>query len=240
MLFFRKEARHGREGRGAAGAARDGGYLSGQALADGLSVSRHAVWKAIDKLRHEGYQIEAITNKGYRLTQAEDTLSAEGVASFLAPALPFRLEYHDTIDSTNNCARELAEAGAPEWTVVLAGNQSAGRGRMGRAFYSPEASGIYMSVVVRPDSDVREANMLTLAAAAAVAEGVEAVCGQNVGIKWVNDLLLGEKKICGILAEAVTSPSGARGAVVGCQFHPEKSGPVGLAILRQFLNICQK
>lgn len=193
------------------------GYLSGQALADGLSVSRHAVWKAIDKLRHEGYQIEAITNKGYRLTQAEDTLSAEGVASFLAPALPFRLEYHDTIDSTNNRARELAEAGAPEWTVVLAGNQSAGRGRMGRAFYSPEASGIYMSVVVRPDCDVREANMLTLAAAAAVAEGVEAVCGQNVGIKWVNDCFINGRKFVGILTEAAVGveEQSLRYAVVG-------------------------
>lgn len=177
-------------------------YISGQTLADRLSVSRHAVWKAIDKLRAEGYDIEARTNCGYRLVRATDTLSAEGVAAFLPQDSGFALEYHEVIDSTNTRARKLAEDGAPAWTVVLAGSQTAGRGRLGKAFYSPEGSGIYMSIIVRPACDLREANLLTLAAAAAVAEAVELVCDVQVGIKWVNDCFVDDRKICGILTEA--------------------------------------
>lgn len=178
------------------------GYLSGQALADGLGVSRHAVWKAIDKLRSEGYEIEARTNMGYRLVAVVDAFSKEGVAAFLPQTDDWHLEFHSELGSTNDRARHLAETGAPAWSVVLAGRQSAGRGRLGRSFYSPESGGIYMSVVVRPDCDVREANMLTLAAAAAVAESVEALCDRHVGIKWVNDCFLDGRKFCGILTEA--------------------------------------
>ena len=192
-------------------------YISGQALADGLGVSRHAVWKAIDGLRAEGYEIEARTKRGYRLVAAADGLSAEGVAAFLPQHAPFALEYHDVIDSTNNCARQLAEDGAPAWTVVLANAQTAGRGRMGKSFYSPEASGIYMSMVVRPDCDVRDANLLTIAAAAAVAESIELVCDVKVGIKWVNDLFVEQRKVCGILTEAAVGveEQRLRYAVVG-------------------------
>lgn len=182
--------------------AEAGTSISGQALADRLGVSRHAVWKAIDKLRGEGYDIEAGTNRGYRLVGAIDKLSAEGVATFLAPDAPFMLEFHEAIDSTNNRARSLAEAGAAEWTVVLAGSQTAGRGRMGKSFYSPAGGGIYMSMVVRPQCDVLHANMLTIAAAAAVAESIEAICGVEARIKWVNDLFVGTRKVCGILTEA--------------------------------------
>lgn len=177
-------------------------YISGQMLADRLGVSRHAVWKAIDHLRAEGYEIEARTKRGYRLIASGDGLSAEGVAAFLPQNDGWRLEFHTELSSTNDRARSLAESGAPEWSVVLAGRQSAGRGRLGRKFYSPESGGIYMSVVVRPNCEVREANMLTLAAAAAVAESVEAVCGCSVGIKWVNDCFIRGRKFVGILTEA--------------------------------------
>lgn len=177
-------------------------YISGQGLADRLDVSRHAVWKAIDKLRSEGFDIEARTNRGYRLIGACDVLSAEAVAACLDKSAGFALEYSEEIDSTNNRARALAEAGCDEWTVVLAESQTAGRGRMGKQFYSPKGGGIYMSVVVRPDCEVQYANMLTLAAAAAVAEAVEAVCGTEAKIKWVNDIFVGTKKVCGILTEA--------------------------------------
>lgn len=177
-------------------------YISGQALADRLHVSRHAVWKAIDKLRADGYEIEARTKCGYRLLATGDKLSAEGVAAFLEPEAPFRLEYHDVIDSTNIRARDLAEAGAPAWTVVLADSQSAGRGRLGRDFYSPQASGIYMSIIVRPDCSAQDANLLTIAAAAAVAESIELVCDVRVGIKWVNDCFVDGRKVSGILTEA--------------------------------------
>lgn len=208
-------------------------YISGQALADRLSVSRHAVWKAIDKLRSEGYEIDARTNCGYRLVAAGDSLSAEGVAAFLPPSSPFKLEYHAVIDSTNIRARTLAEAGAPEWTVVLADSQTAGRGRLGRVFYSPQASGIYMSAIVRPDCDVLEANLLTIAAATAVAEGIEAVCCMDVGIKWVNDCFVEERKVSGILTEAAVGveEQRLRYAVVGIGINvapPDGGFPEGL------------
>lgn len=177
-------------------------YISGQGLADRLNVSRHAVWKAIDKLRSEGFDIEARTNRGYRLIGACDVLSAEAVAACLDKSAGFALEYSEEIDSTNNRARALAEAGCDEWTVVLAESQTAGRGRLGKQFYSPKGGGIYMSVVVRPNCEVQYANMLTLAAAAAVVEAVEAVCGITAQIKWVNDIFVGTKKVCGILTEA--------------------------------------
>ena len=160
-------------------------YISGQGLADRLNVSRHAVWKAMDKLRSEGFDIEARTNRGYRLIGACDVLSAEAVAACLDKSAGFALEYSEEIDSTNNRARALAEAGCDEWTVVLAESQTAGRGRLGKQFYSPKGGGIYMSVVVRPNCEVQYANMLTLAAAAAV-----------------NDIFVGTKKVCGILTEA--------------------------------------
>ena len=177
-------------------------YISGQGLADRLCVSRHAVWKAIDKLRAEGFDIEARTNRGYRLIGACDVLSAEAVAACLDKSAGFALEYTEEIDSTNNRARALAEAGCDEWTVVLAESQTAGRGRLGRQFYSPKGGGIYMSVVVRPDCEVQYANMLTLAAAAAVVEAIEAVCDIKAQIKWVNDIFVNMRKVCGILTEA--------------------------------------
>lgn len=177
-------------------------YISGQALADRLSVSRHAVWKAIDKLRSEGFDIEARTNRGYRLVGACDVLSEEAVAALLKSDEGYHLEYHACIDSTNNRARALAEDDCEAWTVVLADQQTAGRGRMGKSFYSPNGGGIYMSVVVRPSCDVQYANMLTLAAAASVVEAIEEVCGITAQIKWVNDIFVGQRKVCGILTEA--------------------------------------
>lgn len=177
-------------------------YISGQGLADRLKVSRHAVWKAIDKLRTEGFDIEARTNCGYRLIGACDVLSAEAVAACLDKDSGFTFEYSEEIGSTNDRARVLAEGGCEEWTVVLAESQTAGRGRMGKTFYSPKGGGIYMSVVVRPSCEVQYANMLTLAAAAAVVEAIETICGVSASIKWVNDIFVGTRKVCGILTEA--------------------------------------
>lgn len=179
---------------------KQGEYVSGQALADAMDVSRHAVWKAIDRLRTEGYDIEAKSNLGYRLTMVHDVLSAEGLGARLAS--DFTLEVYDTIDSTNNRARALAEEGCAEWTVVAANSQSKGRGRMGKSFYSPKTSGVYVSVVVRPRANASEASLLTIAAAAATAEAIEAVCGAECGIKWVNDCFVDGRKVAGILTEA--------------------------------------
>lgn len=192
-------------------------YLSGQELADLLKISRHAVWKYIDKLRQEGYDIEARTRHGYRLSAVGDVLGREEIVCQLQSPADFQVEYHASIDSTNNHARALAEAGASAWTVVVADEQSQGRGRMGRNFHSPAASGLYMSVIIRPECAVEHASLLTIAAATAVAESIETVCGVKAQLKWVNDCFVNGKKVAGILTEGAVGleEQRLRYAVVG-------------------------
>ena len=176
------------------------GWLSGAALAKRLSVSRTAVWKAVEQLRAEGYEVESVTNKGYRLLPRGDLLSAQGVERYLkTPGL--RLQYVPSLPSTNTALKAMAAEGAPEGTVLIAGEQTAGRGRMGRSFYSPPDSGLYLSLLLRPQLPAAEAVRLTACAAVAVAEAVEELSGLETQIKWVNDVLIGGKKICGILTE---------------------------------------
>lgn len=178
-------------------------YVSGSALARTLGVSRNAVWKAIEQLRGEGYPVEAVTNRGYRLVGGADILSVAEIEHYRAPGeIGAPIELHDEITSTNNRAKELATQGAPHGTLVLADRQSTGRGRFGRAFYSPEGSGVYMSFILRPRLRADRAVMITSMAAVAVARAIEKVAGVRASIKWVNDVYLGPRKVCGILCEA--------------------------------------
>lgn len=184
-------------------AAAGGEYISGAALAQQLGVSRNAVWKAVKSLESEGYAIESVTSKGYRLAESNNRLSAELISSFLTTdTLGRELTVLDEVDSTNRAAKELASKGAPHGTVVIADMQTMGRGRLGRSFVSPAGTGIYMSVVARPELPVELTPMMTTAAAVAVSEAVEMLSGQDTHIKWVNDVYIGGKKICGILTEA--------------------------------------
>lgn len=170
---------------------------SGERLASELGVSRNAIWKAVAALKKEGYNISAKQNVGYRLEN--EPVSAEWIRRALAHDLP--IEVHDEIDSTNNRAKMLAENGAPSGTVVCARRQTGGRGRYGRPFFSPEG-GVYMSVILRPNVPAERAVMLTPMAAVAVARAIEAIADVEVQIKWVNDLFIRGKKVCGILSEA--------------------------------------
>lgn len=192
-------------------------WFSGEDLANRLGVSRTAVWKGIEKLRAEGLTIDAVPRKGYRLAKVGSIFTAESVAASLPVELPFVVEGYDEIDSTNARACVLADEGAEAWTVVVAGRQTAGRGRRGRTFYSPKDCGLYMSVVVRPQVAATEATLLTVAAATAVAEAIEALVKEPTAIKWVNDVFYKEKKVSGILTEASLSleDSMLRWAVVG-------------------------
>ena len=179
------------------------GPRSGSALAESLGVSRSAVWKAIEQLRAEGYQIEAATNRGYRLASGPEALSLPEIGRWLKGGeIGAQIELHDEIDSTNNRAKELAMRGAPHGMTVLARRQSAGRGRFSRNFYSPEGSGVYISFVLRPSLPADRAVLLTSMAAVAVARAMERVADVEAKIKWVNDVYLGDKKACGILCEA--------------------------------------
>lgn len=182
-----------------------GTFFSGEEIARTLQVSRAAVWKAVNALREDGYTIDAATNKGYRLSPDSDILSPQGIRRFLKP------EYRDldltvlpTVPSTNALVREKANQGRPEGCVIVACEQTDGRGRYGRQFFSPVDSGVYLSLLLRPTAySSQQATCLTAAAAAAMCQAIEEVTGQQPGIKWVNDIFLRGKKVCGILTEAV-------------------------------------
>lgn len=181
--------------------SRQGSFVSGEELAESLKLSRAAVCKAIKALRQEGYAIEAVTNRGYRLSPDSDILSAQGVKKYLQS--DFQLTVHPSVSSTNTVLRSLAEQGAPERTVVISGEQQQGRGRSGRTFYSPADTGVYLSLLLRPvNADPRQTVTLTAAAAVALCQAIEAVSGRTPQIKWVNDIFLNGKKVCGILTEA--------------------------------------
>jgi BirA family biotin operon repressor/biotin-[acetyl-CoA-carboxylase] ligase len=180
--------------------------LSGQQIAVKLSVSRSAVWKAITLLRRDGYQIHATTNKGYQLADSNDFLSAEGMIPFLKEEYKGNSIFiYKSTDSTNQQAKLKAIDGAKHGTVVMAEMQTAGKGRLGRSFHSPAGAGIYMSIILRPETDATNAVLITTAAAVAVCKAVKNVCDVSPCIKWLNDVFLDNKKICGILSEAVTN-----------------------------------
>ena len=180
-----------------------GETVEGARLARELGVSRNAVWKVMNSLRQNGYEIEAVTNRGYRLLSAPDRLNAAEIRRWLtAKEIGRELEIHEQLDSTNNRAKILAAAGARHGTTVIADSQTGGRGRLGRSFFSPEHSGVYLTVILRPDCAPERATLLTSLAAVAAARAVEKVSDADVKIKWVNDLYLNDKKICGILTEA--------------------------------------
>ena len=177
--------------------------LSGQALAERFGVSRSAVWKAITALREDGHEIGSAPNRGYRLSAASDRLSEASIAAFAAlPGLT--IHRFDALDSTNNEAKRRLASGEPEPFLVVAEEQTAGRGRRGRSFFSPKGAGLYMTLALPPAAAQKGALSLTAYAAVCVAEALATLTGVQARIKWVNDLFLQNRKICGILTEAVT------------------------------------
>lgn len=181
-----------------------GRRLSGEELSRELGVSRAQVWKHVEALRGLGYRIEGARGGGYHLVAAPDRLYPEEVARGLGTRwLARRIHHHESVDSTNTRALELARAGEPHGTVVIAEVQTAGRGRLGRSFFSPPHRSLYASVILRPELPLTEAPTLVLASAVAVAEAVAAEAGPAapVRIKWPNDVLLGGRKTSGILME---------------------------------------
>ena len=181
------------------------GYVSGQELCRRFGVSRTAVWKVINQLKEEGYEIEAVRNRGYVLKGAGDVLSeAELLSCLKTEWAGGRTVYFDATDSTNVQAKRLAEAHAPHGTLVVSDRQDGGKGRRGRSWASPSGVGIWMSLILRPEIAPSSASMLTLAAALAVRKGILEETGLSPLIKWPNDLVLNGKKICGILTEMST------------------------------------
>ncbi len=179
-------------------------YFSGEEIAQALCVSRAAVWKAVDRLRNEGYSISAVTNKGYCLSEQSDILSPQGIQKYLnEELLPLEIMVLSSVDSTNALLREKANAGALEGLTIVSNQQTAGRGRHGRNFFSPNDTGVYFSLLLRPTQySPQEAVQITTMAAAAMCEAIEEVSEETPQIKWVNDIFVRGKKVCGILTEA--------------------------------------
>lgn len=192
-------------------------YVSGAELARQLNLSRNAVWRAVKTLQEDGYVINAVPNRGYCLERAADTISPDSFSRWLTVAKD-RINIHvfPTITSTNTVLKEMAEKGAPEGTILIAGEQTAGRGRMGRSFYSPSGTGVYLSMLMRPTFSPAQSLYITTAAAVAVAEAIETVTLQKTRIKWVNDVYLDGKKACGILTEASFDMESKRLAYTVC------------------------
>ena len=183
-----------------------GKTVSGQELADMLEVSRTAVWKAINSLKVEGYSIESTPNKGYSLAESSDVLSAEGIRLYLNEEFKnIPITVHKTIGSTNTEAKILAVQNAQHGTTIISEEQTKGRGRFGRDFFSPSDSGIYMSIILKPELNIENSVLITSAAAVVVCNAIEKFTSVSPKIKWVNDIFIDNKKICGILTEAVTN-----------------------------------
>lgn len=183
-----------------------GKYVSGADIAAELGVTRNAVWKAVKSLETEGYQITAVTNRGYCLSENSDVLSAYAIKRYLEYDSPDVRVYNKTT-STNTVLKQLAVRGAAEGTVIAAAEQTEGRGRLGRRF-SSDKSGVYFSVLLRPRISAEKSLLITTAAAVAAAETIEEISGKKAEIKWVNDIFIGGKKVCGILTEAAFGMEG--------------------------------
>lgn len=233
-------------------------YVSGQQICEKCGVSRTAVWKAVNQLKEEGYQVEAVRNRGYRIINSPDVITVDELASQINTKWAGKqVFYYNETDSTNIRAKHLGEEGAVHGTIVVADSQSAGRGRRGRTWESPTGLSIYMSILLRPNFPPIKASMLTLVMALSVAEGLKESTGQDTQIKWPNDIVLNQKKLVGILTEMSTEIDYINHVVIGVginvnmtEFQEELKGkatslrkemgrivkrsPIIAAIMRQF------
>ncbi|NMA85180.1 MAG: biotin--[acetyl-CoA-carboxylase] ligase [Epulopiscium sp.] len=177
-------------------------YISGEAISQDLGVSRTAIWKVMQQLKEEGYQLESSPRKGYRLLSSPDRITPEEIRTQLKTSyLGHEIQYEEVLDSTNQRAKALAAKGAVEGTIVLAEQQERGKGRMGRQWESPKGTGIWLSAILRPLIPPTQVPLITLFAGLSVCKALEVVTGCTPSIKWPNDIILQGKKVCGILTE---------------------------------------
>jgi len=192
------------------------GYISGQQICEQFQVSRTAVWKVMEQLKAEGYQIEAVRNRGYHLEKSPDVLGEAEIKSLLNTSWAgCDVLYFPETDSTNTRAKRLGDEGAVHGTLVAADRQTGGKGRRGRRWESPAGSSIYMSILLRPDIPPDQAPMLTLVMAQSTAEAIRIRTGEEALIKWPNDIVINGKKVCGILTEMSTEIQWINHVVIG-------------------------
>ncbi|CDZ75334.1 biotin-[acetyl-CoA-carboxylase] ligase [Peptoniphilus sp. ING2-D1G] len=181
-------------------------YISGEELGSYLNISRTAIWKGVQSLKNEGFIINSTPNKGYKIDENCDKLSRFGIINYLGKDLKnIDIRVYESIDSTNTEAKRLLYSEEiKDFTVLIANEQTQGRGRRGRTFLSPEDTGIYFSIILFPKSDfnMESLDLITIKAAVAVAEAISKNTEKEPKIKWVNDIFTDGKKICGILSEA--------------------------------------
>ena len=193
-----------------------GEIVSGQVLSEAMGVTRAAVWKQMEQLRAQGFVIESVGRQGYRLTACPDTLMAPVIRRGLETVWAGReIVYLRSVDSTNRYARELASRGAAEGTLVVADEQTAGRGRRGRGWISPAGEGVFMSLILRPQAHPSQVAGLSLQAALATARAIARVTGLDARIKWPNDIVCGGKKVCGMLLEMNADEQSVHDVVAG-------------------------
>ena len=187
-------------------------YVSGQQLCDHFGVSRTAVWKVIRQLQEEGYQIEAVKNRGYLLKKdaVPDVMTAPEIISRLHSRWMGRnCIFLETVDSTNNYLKRAAEDGAVNGTLAVAEEQTGGKGRRGRSWETPKGTNIAMTILLRPEIRPEHASRLTLLMAMAVVRGIQKETGLQAGIKWPNDVVVDGHKVCGILPEEIREIAGS-------------------------------
>lgn len=204
-------------------------YVSGQSICEQLQVSRTAVWKAVNRLKEEGYDIVSVTNRGYLLKESPDVITREEILSKIKTGkIASQVVYFDETDSTNTQAKLAAEQGEKDGTLFVADVQTAGKGRRGRSWVSPQGTGIWMTLLLRPKCPPDCASQLTLVAAMAVSQAIRKVTGLEAKIKWPNDVVVHSKKVCGILTEMSAEEDYVNHVVIGiginvnmCEFPPE-------------------
>ncbi len=194
----------------------DGSFISGQQIANYIGCSRTAVWKHIEELRTEGFGIEAVRNKGYRIVFTPEKVTANEIQLGLqTKTLGKVVHYEESVETTQKIAHTLANEGTPEGTLVVAEEQLGGKGRLARNWYSPKYSGIWMSLILRPAIPFHQAPQLTLLAAVAVAQAIEGVTDLQPQIKWPNDILINRKKVTGILIELQAESDRIHSVIIG-------------------------
>jgi BirA family transcriptional regulator, biotin operon repressor / biotin---[acetyl-CoA-carboxylase] ligase len=197
-------------------AENEGEFVSGQQISENLNCSRTAIWKHISELRKPGYSIEAVQKRGYRLLTSPDLVTAEEVSLYTGEGtFGKKVTYKTSVKSTQEIAHSLAREGALEGSIVLADEQTGGRGRLGRAWQSPSGTGIWMSLILRPEIPLQKAPQLTLLIAVAASRAIEKVTGLEAAIKWPNDLLIKGKKVAGILTELQAEADSIHSVIVG-------------------------
>ncbi|MDQ0213671.1 BirA family biotin operon repressor/biotin-[acetyl-CoA-carboxylase] ligase [Oikeobacillus pervagus] len=202
----------------------NGEFISGQALAEIIGCSRTAVWKHIEDLRKEGFELEAVRKKGYRILHAPDKVTENEILIGLqTKRLGKQVHFVETVDSTQKEAHRISQDGCMEGTLVIAEEQTAGRGRMARNWHSPKYTGIWMSIILKPELPPYRAPQFTLIAAVAIVEAVEEITGIQPEIKWPNDLLIKGKKITGILTELQADADQIHALIIGIGMNVNQS-----------------